>query len=136
MKKDELNKQYKREIKFRAWQTKYETMYNPTDGIYIEFGETLVVGFDDGDLRLEGEDVVLMQYTGLKDKNEKEIYEGDIVSYGKNRLFAVVWAEKYGSWYVVPCGEYENDSELGKTEKACEVIGNIYENPELLQVNK
>lgn len=77
-------------------------------------------------------DCVLMQYTGLEDKNGKESYEGDIVSFGEGRNFKVVWAEKYGSWYVVPLGEYENNAPLGKSEKACEVIGNIYENPEMI----
>jgi len=75
----------------------------------------------------------LMQFTGLLDKKGKEIYEGDIVSYGPGRNFSVEYAVKYGCWYVVPCGDYENNAPLGKSEKACEVIGNIYQNPELLR---
>lgn len=80
-----------------------------------------------------GDECILMQYTGLKDKNGKEIYEGDICKNGdyesdahayNYRIEEVVYNEKeasFSGW---------NFNEDGMT---CEVIGNIYENPELLQ---
>lgn len=114
-----------REIKFRAWQVHHKEMYQPFDG-YIEF-PSVVVGFDDGDLRLEGDDVILMQYTGLKDKNSKEIYEGDILRWkyeGDEYIKQVEWKGF--------CFQPFNGQEWSPIKEECEVIGNIWENPELL----
>lgn len=127
-----------REVKFRAWHNGQQKMY-PAD----ELGaDQLTLSVDGrGFINVHGGsrelsqfiyDMVPLQYTGLKDKHEQEIYEGDVVCFGERRNFQVAWADKYGAWYIVPCGNYENDSPLGKFEKAAEVIGNIYENPELL----
>lgn len=84
-------------------------------------------------------DYILMQYTGLKDKNGKEIYEGDIVFSGEEKKcemcgiykcrnkYPVVWNEEYHSWYLGEQGE----GGAPYCNKPLEVIGNIYENPEL-----
>jgi uncharacterized phage protein (TIGR01671 family) len=74
----------------------------------------------------------VMQYTGLKDRNGKEIYEGDILSNGSH----IDWIVKYrdAAFQVEHVGQITNDSwhlERGMAESR-EVIGNIYENPELL----
>lgn len=94
-----------REIKFRAWDGG-EIVYN-SEPEYM--GYALFGGFN-------GE---VMQFTGLLDKNGKEIYEGDIVI-GENKvLFVVEWWER-GQWSIAGF-------------KDIEVIGNIYENPDLLK---
>lgn len=81
-----------------------------------------------------GDDMVeVMQYTGLKDKNAKKIYKGDIVSVDYHPF------DLNGNYEV----GYNDVMELSagnlilhRIKNYCEVIGNIYENPELLEVNK
>lgn len=74
------------------------------------------------------------QYTGLHDKNGKEIYEGDILQIDIERAW-VMWNEKYGYFELVPIGDYYFDSPvIGEAIEYIdsEVIGNIYENEGLL----
>lgn len=78
----------------------------------------------------------LMQYTGLKDKDGKEIYEGDILrdEYGSGK---VKWIMEHCAFLVFAtnpsrCIAMESDGQLKNTE----IIGNIYENPELLEVKQ
>lgn len=77
-------------------------------------------------------DIELLQYTGLKDKNGIEIYEGYIVEC-EGEICIVVWNDYYLA-YTLYCKDFGYDN-LGDFEsKYLEVIGNIYENPELLEV--
>lgn len=82
------------------------------------------------------------EYTGLHDKTNKDIYEGDIIKSpslsenGTYEIGKVYWNERNASWYVVTD---ESEDELNafacdsfNKEDNCEIIGNIYENPELL----
>jgi uncharacterized phage protein (TIGR01671 family) len=148
-----------REIKFRAWNTQSKMMVDlksitpmaldeklEIDGLFIPFTETLK----------------LMQYAGLKDKNGKEIYEGDIVKFNNNDIdlsqicfgeFPVYDMETEEvtdtahGWYA----KVIFTDGLSRLEPFCydrvintqwigtldiEVIGNIYENPELLEVSE
>ena len=76
----------------------------------------------DGDI---GDNLYLMQYTGLKDKNGKPIYEGDVIRHSQG-VDEVHWL--YDQWRV---GGWEPDGLYGFTSN-CEIIGDIYSNPELL----
>lgn len=108
-----------REIKFRTWDK-----YRGERGLMLtnhNFKSIARFGLADN------ENLIWMQYTGLKDKNGKEIYEGDVNQDG-GLLF---WHSDSCSF----CWDYPEIEmmEIDGTEKEwCEVIGNIYENPELL----
>ena len=82
----------------------------------------------------------IMQYTGLKDKNKKEIYEGDVVIYEitkhRKEICVVEWSCDYSAgFHLKPirmpnCTPFRLGLDL---QKDYEIIGNIYENPELLE---
>lgn len=118
-----------REIKFRAWDTykKIWTEYKIHEGIvfFLDKNTGIWVGkYDEGYKEFD-----LMQYTGLKDENGKEIYEGDIVfeSFGE-KYYKVVFEN--GS-FRAEVDEYSLD--LEDYAHICEVVGNIYESPELME---
>lgn len=128
----------KREIKFRAWDKKNNKFLDPKLWAK-EFSVHLQMGISVRSKLAEREDVdvfqiELMQYTGLKDKNGKEIYEGDVVSYksfnGNRGEAAVTW--EYGCFNLE---DFKNDagSENIQNMKDIEIIGNVHENPELLE---
>lgn len=83
----------------------------------------------DGELYMAGRDYEISQDTGLKDKNGKSIYTGDIIKHNKRRGYYVVFYNKPASKIV--CSEF-NDS-LWRSYLYVEVIGNIWQNPELLE---
>ena len=127
-----------REIKFRAW-LKYRKEI--VDVEEIDFMNK-VINYIDNDYENNRqeiivacfEDIELMEYTGLKDKNEKEIYEGDIVKLRANHGIGVV--KYYDEWgaFVVEYIKPRPLAVLGMNyyKEDIEVIGNIYENSELL----
>ncbi|NLY80774.1 MAG: hypothetical protein GX072_13060 [Lysinibacillus sp.] len=118
-----------REIKFRVWEENIKQMfYNVgivNDELYLMFDG---VGFDVvGDYR----EFKLMQYTGLKGKNGKKIYEGDIVSYFGLK-YEVLF--KNGAFGWMEDGVFYSFNEMARSEfNKFEIIGNVYENPELLE---
>ena len=130
-----------REIKFRAWSKKGMMMYDVALLRYFKKLER--VGLFHNDFRYNGftqvelESVALMQFTGLKDKNGKEIYEGDIFDCiykrdGCNHKLLVVWDEESACFRIKGYGNCDqpNVTQTMLDIQRKEVIGNIYENPE------
>ena len=122
-----------REIKFRAWH-KEEKIMGEVLGIDILHKE-IFFSNEDADCygHTDFKDIELMQYTGLKDKNEKEIYEGDIIicKYGPQIAMEVKWVDEG----FRTLGKYDGDNYVGFVKNNAEVIGNIYENKNLLEEN-
>lgn len=124
--------------KFRVWlpNPDVERMLR-VKALVFEHDKTRCVCGYAYDFYLEDEDAIIMQSTGLRDKNGKEIFEGDIVKMAKD-----VYSDP--TYYEVirhRGGSYRLDSnqhgcELWLRHTNCEVIGNIYENPELLEVTE
>ena len=125
-----------REIKFRAWDREKREMrgegsfiiYNePNNGLRSGYTREVIGGWVE---------LVLMQYTELKDKNGQEIYEGDIVNVKERdsktyRVGLIKWGESYPERGI---RSYVGKDYIGiRFPVQIEVIGNIYENPELLK---
>ena len=124
-----------REIKFRAWDSWNEAMHYPA-------GEKFVLQFDGTIGHFNGKtydtvEWVLMQFTGLKDKNGDEIYEGDIIKFkvefeDQEYDNGIVRWSPGGYW----TSQIENDLEELLSEELNdlegEIIGNVHQNPELI----
>lgn len=122
-----------KEIKFRIWQESSHCMYYDGFCLYSNGNPDLIIQKQEGYKILLGgnHSLTLMQYTGLKDKNDKEIYEGDIVrgliDFGPGGEHEQMYEVKISPFGV-------NIPEWNYTENHLpEIIGNIYENPELLE---
>ena len=130
-----------REIKFRAWLKEEKKMVNVET---IDFTDKSIQYLEKNEFinayllrRMIFDDIELMQYTGLKDKNGKEIYEGDILFFrDENMKYIVVWQD---AAFIIKSIEIRKYSEkmcwLDDTEICCEIVGNIYENKKLLEEN-
>ena len=124
--------------KFRAWTEEGKEMYY---GVYPLKDDTLLLSYDEIAFdEVPASDFILMQSTGLKDKNGKEIYEGDIVKFsdcdGYAYVTPVVWDNNYACFGVSFSGKYPMSfdylEEFFTELQDIEVIGSIYKNPELL----
>lgn len=134
-----------REIKLRAWDEELKRMFY---GTTEQFDDSLSFRFK----HFETDEPVYMQYTGLCDKNGREIYEGDIIVDGSapgpeygigGYMFTKYEVKMVNGCFVVECiPDCVNDHVFGNyhllyeviTDGFAEVVGNIYENLELLEV--
>ena len=126
-----------REIKFRAWVKEKKAIFEVISIDYVTKKVTYLlerVGHLLSIRDAKFNDVELMQYTGLKDKNNKEIYEGDILfeSFGE-RYYKVVFEN--GGFRAEFKGDFDEHSFdlIDVVAQGCEIVGNIYENPELME---
>ena len=120
-----------REIKFMAWHKKKKILREVLE-ISFSGGYVILAGFGSfGEIEAPIRDVKLLQYTGLQDKNGKEIYDGYIVrdKYGVKIPMVVTW-DDVGFRTL---GKHNGEQYVGYVKDSCEVIGNIYENPEPLK---
>lgn len=131
--------------KYRAWNKSTKEMYEADDIVYIDFEEKQICVktlFFERASRYDFNDIVLMQSTGLTDKNGKEIFEGDILSVEtdeENVKVEVSWDSKHALFAFeskkynekIPLDELFEDNSY-----PFKIIGNIYENPELLEVGQ
>ena len=118
--------------RFRAWLKKKQEMDNEIDHISWLEDELYCIG-DGITYMVSAEDLVLMQSTGLADKNGKEIFEGDIVKmskdvYSESTYYEVV--RHYGGAYRLESKQHGCELWLRHTD--CKVVGNVYEKKELL----
>lgn len=132
-----------REIKFRAWDIEYKRMYyNAICGRNIVIAE-----IDEEELSENNsldttyhttaniseehpKSFEVMQFTGLKDKNEKEVYDKDICEDEYGNRCEIIWNQDNCSF----CADFSGElHELTNCSEWIKVVGNIYKNPELLQ---
>jgi len=126
-----------REIKFRLWDTMNKEWFCKQEPVYWNILRNLNENRDNGDVEIQ-------QFTGLLDKNKKEIYEGDIVSVYEDERNAHVRFDEESAIFKLSfskVGEKDADNSLhfsfggdaNPRAKDCEVIGNIFENPGLIK---
>ena len=126
-----------REIKFRAWDTVMKDwvpmgLNSISELVFIAVGKQpgrfTIDTFDS-----EAERFILMQFTGLKDKNGKEIYEGDVIQNLIGTAGEIMFSQTINGYFTGFGVQYKDTkSHWGINPLECEVIGNVHEHPSLL----
>lgn len=117
--------------KFRAWFKQGSKMVNVAT---IDFLEKEVKSH--ANVMYSFDEIELMQSTGLIDKNGEEIFEGDVLLTYDGELAKVYWDDVLAGWFVdfiYETAELSEVADLQSSRSICKIIGNIYENPELLE---
>ena len=135
-----------RELKFRVWDKLEERFTTCESGFQCHYVLSLKGEFHNLQDGSGGKEYIVQQYTGMKDRNGKEVYEGDIVKWGMShdqetafhRLRVVEFHEQQLIYKVVEVGEYPAGVDylyeaMQPSTRWCEVVGNIMETPELLK---
>lgn len=140
-----------REIKFRVWDKELKKMHvcgeNVHDSItFGEDGKAYYYNLQNGEGSGEHGDYMMMQYTGLKDEEETEIYDGDLCTDDGVTVLQVLWVESHHQWGVkvlkgsgtlslgltFPLWHWDDCKQNGY--RKLKIIGNAFENPELIEV--
>ena len=121
-------------FKFRVWLKDTNKMYN-VHSLHIGTNKVIISSRHGNVSIYINKNTILMQSTGLKDKNGKLIYEGDIIVNEKFVKYITKWNDNIGQFYIskINPSKYDNwkDWHLARHDLDYEVIGNVYENPEL-----
>ena len=126
-----------RKIKYRAWDKKEKKMKTRGLLFTLQHGLSFFDASGFNVRRAENDRYILMQFTGLKDKNGEEIYESDLIQNKSGRICEVNWNKECGRWDASVKIMVENDNSNGfapvNWHYDIKIIGNIHENPELLK---
>lgn len=118
-------------LKIRAWDEDSQKM-NGNVEIYINKDKTIEVHSKD-------DKTIVMQSTGLLDMYDEEVFEGDVLKTYDGELAKVVWNKELACWEAEFLSEIVDLSVVADVKSIrsdCEIVGNIYENPELLEVKE
>lgn len=120
--------------RYRAWDKEFKEMVQVDALIFDE--QIIKATYKNGNIAKEDlKNYVLMQSTGLKDKNGKEIFEGDIIDSTDGFLTGVIEFRVSLGMFVSYLVEYNNFERLCNIASSRKIIGNIWEHPELAEVS-
>ena len=125
-------------LRFRAWNKATKEMYEVDDIMSIDFGKSEIsvkTLFFEQTNYYKFDDIVLMQSTGFRDKNGKEIFEGDIIDSTDGFMTGVVEFREDLGMFVSELVEYNNFERLCNIASSRKIIGNIWEHPELAEAS-
>ena len=129
---DEYEEEEMKDLKFRAWSSGHNRY---CDFVTLDESRRWIGWIMSSGVYLTTTDINLEQYTGLKDKNGKEIYIGDIVSEHNGDIVGEIIQKPSGEYCIAWIGIFGGSSVLYDELSMCEVIGNINENPGFLVEN-